>query len=168
MNTRSLFDAQSSSFLSSGPAIVRFFVPEKEHFIMTSNENISIISSPTFSADSTPTKDLLDRIRDLKRRYAQAWTPNGTIPKEDAYRDAKDFVLTLPLARIVRPSIHIAGDGEVNFEWRGEDFHIDLGFYGNRTFSYYATKRGSEPLFGDDIPVKSGIPRALADFASAV
>ena len=55
----------------------------------------------------------------------------------------------------------------MNFEWKGQDFHIDLGFYGDQTFSYYATKSGQKPLLGDDIPIKNGIPKELIDFALA-
>nr|HEV7952888.1 hypothetical protein [Candidatus Acidoferrales bacterium] len=63
-------------------------------------------------------------------------------------------------------SIHVASDGEVNFRWSGSDFQIDLGFYGDDKFSFYGEKTGLAPIFGDDTPVKDGIPRALVDLAS--
>ena len=166
MNTKTYFDSWSS-FLNTGSAIVRAYAPERAHFIMTADQVISVLPCSIPSAESTPTKDLFDRLRDLKGRYSEIWIPNTVAPKEAAFQDAKSFVLTLPLTQIIKPSIHIAGDGEVNLEWKGQDFHIDLGFYGDQTFSYYATKSGQKPLLGDDIPIKNGIPKELIDFALA-
>jgi hypothetical protein len=117
---------------------------------------------------SSPTTDLLDRLTELKKKYSTVWLPNSTRPTDDAFQNAKDFVSTLPLNRIVKPSIHIASDGEVNFQWAGPDFHIDLGFYGNGKFSFYGAKKGHEPITGDEVPVKDGIPEDLAKFAAAV
>jgi len=155
-------------FLDAGPAVVRTFVPEKAPFFMIVDQNASIVSYTIPAADINPTKDLFDRLKDLKTKYSTAWLPGSLIPKESAFEDAKNFVRTLPLTQIVNPSIHVAADGEVTFEWKQENFQIDLGFYGDNTFSYYARKKGQEPLFGDDIPVERGIPKELVDVASAI
>jgi hypothetical protein len=164
MNTKMRFEMWSS--LNNIPAIVEF-ISEKPGFIMASDQMISILSCAPIVAES-PTAELFDRLKDLKTRYLRAWIPNTIAPKEMAFQDARGFILSLPLMQIVRPSINIAGDGEVNFEWKGPDYHIDLGFYGDQTFSYYATKNGQKPLFGDEIPIKNGIPKELIDFASVV
>jgi hypothetical protein len=166
MNAKTQFNSWSP--LNSNPAIVRAYSPDKANFVMTSDYTILVLSDAVASEESIPTKDLIDRLSALKTRYSEAWIPDTIAPKETAFQDARAFVLTLPLTRIVKPMINVAGDGEVNFEWRGRDFHIDLGFYGNHMFSYYAKKEGCAPLFGDDIPVKSGIPGELTDFASAI
>ncbi len=115
---------------------------------------------------SSPTTDLLDRLAELKTKYNTVWLPNSTRPKDDAFQNAKDFVSTLPLNRIVKPAIHVASDGEVNFQWSGPDFHIDLGFYGDGRFSFYGAKKGHKPIVGDEVPVKDGIPKLLEDIAS--
>jgi hypothetical protein len=115
---------------------------------------------------SGPTTELLDRLAELKTKYTTVWLPNSKRPHEDAFQNAKDFVSTLPLARIVKPAIHVASDGEVNFQWSGPDFHIDLGFYGNGMFSFYGEKNGRAPVVGDEVPVKDGIPKALEDIAT--
>jgi hypothetical protein len=154
------------SSLNNIPAIVEY-VSERTNFLLASDQMISIRSYAPVPAEN-PTTELFDRLKDLKTRYSKTWIPSTTAPKETAFQDAKRFVLSLPLMQIVRPSINVAGDGEVNFEWKGQDFQIDLGFYGNQTFSYYATKNGQKPLFGDDIPIKHGIPKELVDFASVV
>jgi hypothetical protein len=167
MNTRTQFDSWSSLF-NAGPAIVRAYSPEKASFIVTTDQSISILSCSIPSADSTPTKDLFDRLKDLKTKYSSVWLPGSLIPNESAFEDARNFVRTLPLMQILNPSIHVAADGEVTFEWKQDNFHIDLGFYGDNTFSYYATKTGQQPLFGDDIPVERGIPKELVDVASVI
>lgn len=117
---------------------------------------------------SSPTTELLDRLAELKTKYSTVWLPNSTRPNDNAFQNAKDFVSTLPLNQIVKPAIHVASDGEVNFQWSGPDFHIDLGFYGNGRFSFYGAKKGHKPIIGDDVPVKDGIPKGLVDFASEV
>jgi hypothetical protein len=122
----------------------------------------------TYSFTSNPTKDLLDRLAELKTKYSTAWLPNSTRPNDNAFKNAKEFVSTLPLASMMKPAIHVASDGEVNFQWSGNDFHIDLGFYGNGKFSFYGAKEGHAPIVRDDVPVREGIPKDLADFASAV
>jgi hypothetical protein len=167
MNTRTQFDSWSA-FLNTGPAIVRAYSPEKASFIMTTDQSISIIACSIPAADINPAKDLFDRLAELKTRYSIAWIPGGLPPKESAFAEARSFVRTLPLMQIINPSVHVAADGEVTFEWKEDNFQIDLGFYGNNTFSYYATKIGQEPLFGDDIPVGRGIPKELVDFASVI
>src|ERR1700741_745971 len=137
------------TFLESIPALVRAYVPDKSTFTVAGNQILFSYVSP---AEELPTKALYDRLDELKTRYSQQYLPNSIAPKETAFRDARDFILKLPLTRIAKPTINIASDGEVNFEWKGNDFKIDLGFYGNQKFSYYAVKSGSAPLLGDDIP----------------
>lgn len=114
----------------------------------------------------TPTKDLFDRLSFLSGRYRSPFLPGSTPPNSQAFEDAKSFILTLPLTKIKKPSIHVAADGEVNFQWSGSDFKIDLGFYGNGKFSFYAAKAGRAPIIGDDISVDSGLSNDLISFAA--
>lgn len=141
-------------------AIVMNYVGEQRSMI-------DVLSCHMVAVENNPTSELFNRLSYLKDWYSTNYLPGGLPPKDSAVQDARDFVLTLPLTQMMKPSINIASDGEVNFEWKGQDFHIDLGFYGDHKFSYYARKDGQQPLFGDDIPVRSGIPRELAYFASA-
>jgi hypothetical protein len=114
----------------------------------------------------TPTKDLFDRLTFLSGRYRNPFLPGSTPPSNQAFEDAKSFILTLPLTKIKKPSIHVAADGEVNFQWAGSDFKIDLGFYGNGKFSFYAAKAGRAPIIGDDILVDFGLSNDLVSFAA--
>jgi hypothetical protein len=127
-----------------------------------------IVNLPTtYDTAASPTKDLFDRLSDLKAKYAKPTFPESEPPCDRAFLDARNFVLTIPLASMVKPTIHVASDGEVNFQWSGSNFQIDLGFYGNERFSFYASKDGCAPVIGDDVPVTEGIPKTLVDFASA-
>lgn len=114
----------------------------------------------------TPTKDLFDRLTFLSGRYRNPFLPGSIPPSNQAFEDAKSFILTLPLTKITKPSIHVAADGEVNFQWSGSDFKIDLGFYGNGKFSFYAAKSGRAPIIGDEILADSGLSNDLISFAS--
>jgi len=153
------------------PGFVRFEASPAGGRLIFSDQTLSAIyvnvpASPAFAG--SPAKELFDRLTELKIKYSTAWLPNSRPPSESAFQNARDFVLTLPLNRITKPAIHVASDGEVNFQWSGPDFQIDLGFYGNGRFSFYATKIGSAPIIGDEVPVKQGIPQPLVDFASTV
>jgi len=127
---------------------------------------VNVPANYTFAP--SPTKELFDRLSELKTKYSAVSLPGSTLPNGNAFQNAKDFVLTLPLNRIAKPAIHVASDGEVNFQWSGPDFQIDLGFYGDGKFSFYAAKEGFQPILGDDVSVQEGIPKGLVDFASAV
>src|ERR1700722_2791771 len=150
--------------------VVRFDAPASggSVFIADDKTSVIVLSVPAeYDFTTNPTKDLFDRLSDLKSKYSVSYMPGGISPSECAFRDARKFVLTLPLTQMEKPKIHVASDGEVNFQWVGDDFRIDFGFYGNDKFSFYATKSGSEPILADEVPVKDGIPRALVDFASS-
>jgi hypothetical protein len=155
------------------PGVVRFDAPIAEASLVVVDQTpyAIYVNVPTYYSNPTysnPTKELFDRITELRAKYLTAWLPNSKAPNETAFQNARDFVLTLPLNRIVKPAIHVASDGEVNFQWSGPDFQIDLGFYGNGKFSFYAAKEGYEPIIGDEVSVKEGIPKSLVDFASGV
>jgi|SRR5271156_2215670 len=151
----------SSAFVELSPVASGCIFFDKSSYVVD-------VSMPVlFDVSNNPTKELFDRLRDLKARYATGSMPDSTPPSEKAFQDAKDFILTLPLAQIVKPAIHVASDGEVNFHWAGPDFQIDLGFYGDERFSFYGAKEGHDPILGDDVSVKDGIPKALVGFASA-
>lgn len=116
---------------------------------------------------SESAKELLDRLRDLKTKYSSPYFPDSIPPSDKAFEDAMAFILSLPLNTIIQPAIHIASDGEVNFEWSHGDAKIDLGFYGDGTFSFYGAKEGEGRIFGDAVPVKNGVPTELLKIASA-
>ena len=84
--------------------------------------------------------------------------PDVQAPTSEAFADAFEFVSRLDLSsHSTMPSIDVADDGEINFFWKSEDLHIDLGFYGTGTYSYFARRNNGESLKGDDIPGSRGL-----------
>lgn len=152
---------------ASFPAIVRFqgLPPTNALLVVNAASDAIYIEVPSIDVTINPTKELFGRLNELKTIYSKAWLPGSVEPSARAFQDAKDFIVTLPLAKMAKPEIHIASDGEVNFQWTGADFQIDLGFYGNQKFSFYGEKKGQQPIIGDDAAVKDGIPSALVNFA---
>ena len=108
------------------------------------------------------------QLRQLARRLEQLrltsdgerW-PSSEPPADAAFRDAGVFLNGLPFPLAALPHISLADDGEVNFAWDCKGLHIDLGFYGTGTFSYYARGSDGREYFGDDVPVVSPLPADL-------
>lgn len=110
-------------------------------------------------------KPLLDRLETLRNKV-RGYQPDENIiwPNDQAYMEAKTFICRLPLTEIPEPRLGIAEDGEVNFLWkRKEDgLHVDLGFYGTGTYSYYANNSGKE-LMEDDVEISWDLPTELVE-----
>lgn len=111
-------------------------------------------------------KELLDRVRYLRKAYTKAFAPHGVAPNARAFNEAEAFIKTLPLNRTGLPTINVASDGEVNFDWSSGISKIDLGFFGNGTYSYYARGGNYGEISGDDIAVGTEVPEQLIKIAS--
>jgi len=110
-------------------------------------------------------KIALERLRYLKKAYASPHQPDGVSPNAEAFRDAEVFILKLPLNKTGVPTINIASDGEVNFDWSDDASRIDLGFFGDGHYSFYARGRDIEAT-GDNIAIVEEIPASLLQIAS--
>lgn len=93
--------------------------------------------------------------------------PGADWPSEQAFEDARRFIQALPPTSIHLPSIGLADDGEVNFLWKHHDVHIDLGFYGTGSFSYFARAQSDEKYHGDDVPASHGLPHDIVNLIRA-
>ena len=87
-----------------------------------------------------------------ERLETHQYTPT-TWPTEQAFKDARAFLINLSPIKILPPSIGAADDGEINFLWKFCLVHIDLGFYGDGTYSYFARDPDGNNYYGDYIPV---------------
>lgn len=116
----------------------------------------------TFSAES-----LVQRLADLYSTPEGERWPDADWPTKKAFEDAWQFTKQLPEDLKEFPHISLADDGEVNLAWSGGAIHIDLGFYGAGTFSYYGRDSESREVFGDDISVTSSLPEELTSLLSA-
>ena len=104
---------------------------------------------------------LLERLSELRSLPETERWLGVDWPSGQAFGDAGEFTERLPAPLRGLPHISLADDGEVNFAWSHEGTYIDLGFYGTRTFSYYARDKWGIEWFGDEIPVTSPLPTEL-------
>ena len=128
--------------------------------------NLAILDASSIQlAPRDYAKELLDRIRQLKVMYESSIGPNSTPPTSQAFSDAEEFVLKLPLNRTGQPVINVAADGEVNFDWSAGNVRIDLGFFGDGTYSYYGQGQNGE-ISGDDVSVAENLSGDFIKFAT--
>lgn len=93
---------------------------------------------------------LLKRIREL-RLYTENWDGMGAIvPTEQAIDDAETFLRSLPIEQIEAPHIALAADGEINFFWETDKIRMDLGLFGDGTYSYFAKSSDGKKFYCDD------------------
>ena len=104
--------------------------------------------------------ELVRRLEQLRSVSGGERCPSSASPDDAAFHDARVFLDKLPFPLAALPHISLADDGEVNFAWDGEGVHIDLGFYGTGTYSYYARGSDGQERFGDDLSVSQPLPLA--------
>jgi hypothetical protein len=81
---------------------------------------------------------ILRRINSFSK-YKDGWDDlHSKGPTAQALDDAKTFIRTFDFTVHCLPDIALASDGEINFWWNTGDLDMDLGFYGNGTYCYYA------------------------------
>lgn len=105
----------------------------------------TLTSSPQLS-------ELVQRLEQLRSVSRGERCPSSAPPDDAAFHDARVLLDILPFPLAALPHISLADDGEVNFAWDGEGVHIDLGFYGTETYSYYARGSDGREHFGDEVP----------------
>ena len=118
-------------------------------------------------ADRSLSTELLAHLRKLRLTPEEERWPGAHWPSDSAFRDAEDFIKTLPLASLPLPRIVLASDGEISFLWEDGGVQVDLGFYGNTTYSYFAQARDGQKLHGEAIPASSGLPPEVAALFAA-
>lgn len=99
---------------------------------------------------------VISRIKELAK-YQEGWYDGieGIPATPQTIKDAIVFANNLDFNDIHIPYISLARDGEVNFWWDTETIKLDLGFYGDGTYSYYAKLKNGQKFFGDDEDLKS-------------
>ena len=104
---------------------------------------------------------ILSRLNQLRTTPPEERGPLAEWPTEQAFTDARNFAVRMPTPLRALPHVSLADDGEVNFAWTKESLYLDLGFYGDDTFSFYGRNSDGEESLGDDIPVNQDWPEAL-------
>ena len=104
---------------------------------------------------------LLRRLRELEQvPESQRW-PAADWPSSQSFADARTFIHSLGKSPMPLPNLALADDGEINFYWGQNGIHIDLGFYGTGTYSYFARSTEEEGFYDNDVPASSGLPGKL-------
>ena len=121
----------------------------------------SLASMEAASVLSEARWPLLRRLEVLEHRPESERWPAAEWPSDKAFADARAFIYALPMSSIPLPHLSLADDGEINFFWGQDGIHIDLGFYGPGTYSYYACGKDGQGFYENDIPIFRGLPGAL-------
>ena len=61
------------------------------------------------------------------------------------------------------PEIRLAHDGEINFLWDTSNYHVDLGFYGTGTYSYFGCNAQGVKVLDEDVPADSSLAKPIMD-----
>jgi hypothetical protein len=87
---------------------------------------------------------------------------DGKAPSEEAVDEAEKFAWSfLRDEGIEKPIISLAADGEIAFLWTLPDFRLDLGFYGDSTYSYYGRTSGGREFMSDGESIDAPLPEEI-------
>lgn len=131
----------------------------------TSSVFIKAISPLTIPASDGPTAmhSVIELVRPFLTLQAGWDGYDGVAPSPKAVDDAERFAMSHLFAFEQRlPSISPGADGEVNFCWRDKDCLLDLGFYGDGTYSYYAKLGDGREFMADMSAVDARLPEEIA------
>ena len=94
--------------------------------------------------------------------YPHGWDgADGKAPSQATVRDAECFTGLLGHDDIYAPSISLATDGEINFFWMLPHFRLDLGFYGDGTYSYYGMTTTGDEFLADEVSISTPLPAQI-------
>jgi hypothetical protein len=105
---------------------------------------------------------LIARIRELGM-YTDGWDgAEAQAPSRSAVNDAEKFARSfLQDDGLKKPIISLAADGEIAFLWALPDIRLDLGFYGDGTYSYYGRSPTGKEFISDDESIGTPLPDEL-------
>lgn len=103
------------------------------------------------------------RIREIGT-YLDGWDDaNGKAASKQAINDAENFIRQL-FPYVKEPIITLAADGEINFLWILPDFRLDLGVYGDGSYSYYGKTSSGEEFIVDENSLDEKLPEKIMAF----
>lgn len=122
------------------------------------------VSSLVLPSAAAPTAmhEVISRVRPLGA-LPRGWDNyDGIAPTNQAIDDAETFAINHLFAfEKCMPEISPASDGEVNFCWRNEAGLLDLGFYGDGVYSYYAKLADGREFMEDAALVTQHLPEEI-------
>jgi hypothetical protein len=104
---------------------------------------------------------IIARIREIGM-YPNGWdNANANAASKKAVDDAENFIRQLLPVNIKEPIISLAADGEINFLWILPDFRLDLGVYGDGSYSYYGKASNGEEFIADVKSIDEKLPNEI-------
>lgn len=102
------------------------------------------------------------RIRALAT-YSEGWDgADGRPPTEATTDDAENFAWSLLQdERMKKPIVSLSADGEIAFLWILPEFRLDLGFYGDGTYSYYGRSSSGKEFISDGESIDTPLPQEI-------
>lgn len=133
---------------------------ELEHKELPSIESTGLSASnriPALPLKHSLTFQLIKNLKAYQYKSEDERWPFAEWPSEKAFEDAYIFIKHLDLSSIPIPIITLADDGEVNFLWKYDPVHVDLGFYGTGNYSYFACHKDGRESIGDSVSANRGL-----------
>jgi hypothetical protein len=106
----------------------------------------------------------IGRIREIAA-YLDNWNGPGSIPPTHlAVEEAELFTRYIfSYNAIISPYISASNDGEINFYWKKDTFILDLGFFGDGSYSYYAHLPSGLEILEDQVSLHAYLPQEIVD-----
>lgn len=130
--------------------------PSETAFMPFEKTTVSLLTA-------TPLQNLITRLDTLQNLSEVERWPGSIHPTTQAFRDARLFVCRSTLSALPTPTIVLADDGEINFLWSDDGVHVDLGFYGTGTYSYFARGYEGQRIHGEDVPASEGLSSEIIE-----
>ena len=104
---------------------------------------------------------MVARLESLRYTAADERWPGAVSPSDKAFDVACSFKC-LPERLSAVADIGLADDGEINFLWKTESVHVDLGFHDEGSCSYFARDGAGRKYLVDDFVSDQGLPPEIA------
>ena len=130
-------------------------------------DSLSVNKEIVSGSSSSPTYQLIQQLQYLLEISNEKEFQLSQWPTETAFRDAREFILRLPLKKISSPRIRLSDDGEINFLWSSKDYQVDLGFYGTETYSYFGRNAQGKEIMGEDELATLGLADSIIRLLAA-
>lgn len=108
-------------------------------------------------------RQMVARLESLRHTAADRRWPRAIWPSDKAFDAARSFIECLPERLSEAADIGLADDGEINFLWKTESGHVDLGFHDEGSCSYFARDGPGREFLVDDVVSDQGLPPEIAD-----
>jgi len=108
--------------------------------------------------------ELETRIRDFLKLENDWDGFGGVSPSQQTVNDVIVFIDKLPTNGIPPAKLMLASDGIIGLYWDNKNNYIDICFFGDGTFWYYARDDKNHEIGADNISLKTDIPKELLDY----